>query len=99
MPSSNLNDPFSMRTPPSRSSAEFEDYVARDEEVGDKEIHFSRLSGMAPGDIDVLSDFSFEHALLIVIRCLKRPARYHHGRYRPKTSATSELGLKSDPRT
>lgn len=87
-------------------AAEFESNVARDEDVSDVDIHFSRLSGMAPSDIDRLRDFSLSESLLIVIRCPKRPARYYHGKHQPKTFATSIYrdpdtgkGLKSDPAT
>lgn len=65
-------------------AAEFESNVARDEEVSDSDIHFSRLTGIAPADIDRLKDFSYAEGLLVVIRCPKRPARYHHGKVQPK---------------
>ena len=79
-----------------RLAAEFEDRAAREEEVSDRDIHLSRLTGMAPGDVDVLCDFTREEGLLIVIRCPKRPARYFQGRFPPKP-----LGVKakSDPST
>ena len=77
-------------------ASEFEHRVARDEEVSDQDIHFSRLSGMAPADIDVLCDFTREEGLLIVIRCPKRPARYFQGRFEPKPMSVKE---KSDPAT
>ena len=83
----------SIRTP---NAAEFEHKVARDEEVSDRDIHFSRLSGMAPADIDVLCDFTREEGLLLVIRCPKRPARYFQGRFAPKPMSVKE---KSDPAT
>ncbi|MBK6854243.1 MAG: hypothetical protein IPG93_22335 [Burkholderiales bacterium] len=73
--------------------------MARDEQVSDQQIHFSRLSGMAPADIDVLQDLSREEGLLLIVRCPKVAARYHHGRVPPKTWATSKLGIKSDPAT
>ncbi|MFM2119770.1 MAG: hypothetical protein RL722_1238 [Pseudomonadota bacterium] len=82
-----------------RAAARFESEVARDEQVGDEQIHLSRLSGMAPADIDVLQDFTREECLLLIIRCPKRSARYHHGKVPPKTWATSKLHLKSDPST
>jgi hypothetical protein len=82
-----------------REAARFEAQVARDDEVSDEQIHFSRLSGMAPADIEVLQDFSYEEGLLLIIRCPKVAARYHHGKVPPKTWATSKLGLKSDPAT
>jgi hypothetical protein len=77
-------------------AARFEDQVARDEGVSDHDIHYSRLSGMAPADIDVLCDFSREEALLIIVRCPRRPARYFHGRYAPKPMSVK---IKSDPTT
>lgn len=64
-----------------------------------EDVHFSRLSGMAPADIETLRDFSRNHCLLLVIRCPKRAARYYHGLYQPKTMQSSMLHLKSDPRT
>jgi hypothetical protein len=54
---------------------------------------------MAPIDIDVLQDVSHEEGLLLIVRCPKVAARYHHGRVPPKTWATSKLGLNSDPAT
>jgi hypothetical protein len=82
-----------IRTP---NAAEFEHRVARDEEVSDRDIHLSRLSGMAPADIDVLCDFTREEGLLLVIRCPKRPARYFQGRFAPKPMSVKK---KSDPAT
>jgi hypothetical protein len=82
-----------------RAAARFESQAARDEEVSDEQIHFSRLSGMAPADIDVLQDFTYEECLLLIIRCPKVAARYHHGKVPPKTWATSKLNLRSDPAT
>jgi hypothetical protein len=77
-------------------AAEFEHRVARDEGVSDRDIHLSRLSGMAPADIDVLCDFTREQGLLIVVRCPKRPARYFQGRFDPKPM---DVKQKSDPAT
>ena len=50
-------------------AAAFEAQVARDEEVSDGDIHLSRLTGLAPSDIDHLTDFTREVGLLGVIRC------------------------------
>jgi hypothetical protein len=80
-------------------AARFESDVARDDEVSDEQIHFSRLSGMAPADIDVLQDFTREEGLLLIVRCPKVAARYHHGKVPPKTWATSKLNIKSNPAT
>jgi hypothetical protein len=41
--------------------------IARDAHVSDSDIHFSRLSGMDPRDVDVLCDFTREEGLLIGI--------------------------------
>ena len=82
-----------------RHAMEFEDKAVRDEAVSDADIHLSRLTGIAPSDIDHLVDFSREEGLLVIIRCPKRPARYFHGKHQPKTLATSLLGLKSDGAT
>jgi hypothetical protein len=78
------------------SAARFESNVARDEEVSDRDIHYSRLSGMAPADIDILCEFTRAEGLLIIIRCPKRPARFFHGQYDPKPM---EVKTKSDPAT
>ena len=80
-------------------AAEFEERVARDEDVSNFDINFSRLTGIAPSDVDRLKDFTLAEALLLVIRCPKRAARMNHGKYQPKTLATSLLGIKSDPST
>ena len=80
-------------------AAEFETRVARAEEVSDFDINFSRLTGIAPADVDRLRDFTLAEALLMIIRCPKRPARMYHGKHQPKTLHTSMLGLKSDPAT
>lgn len=71
----------------------FEHQVAQREEAGDEAIHLSRLSGMAPADIEAMADFSRSESLLIIVRCPKRPARYFHGRYDPKPVGVKE---KSD---
>ena len=63
----------------SRLKATFEHDVAQREEVRDLDIHISRLTGLAPSDVDVLCDFTREEGLLLVIRCPKRPARYFQG--------------------
>ncbi|WP_152539499.1 hypothetical protein [Methylomicrobium lacus] len=81
---------------PSRLVAEFESKVAQNELVSSHDIHLSRLSGMAPADIDVLCDFTREEGLLLIIRCPKRPARYFQGRYAPKPMSVKD---KSDPST
>src|SRR4051794_24714217 len=88
----------------SRMRASFEHDATQRDEVTDQDIHFSRLSGMSPFDIDVLSDFSREEALLIVIRCPKRPARYFHGTFYPKPAtvkikSNSETGLVTEEGT
>jgi hypothetical protein len=76
--------------------ASFESDQAQRHEVNDSDIHFSRLSGLSPEDIDVLSDFSREEGLLLIIRCPKRPARYFHGKVPPKPLRIKQ---KSDPAT
>jgi hypothetical protein len=80
----------------SRLKASFEHDVAQREEVSDSDIHFSRLSGLAPHDVDVLCDFTREQGLLLVIRCPKRPARYFQGKVAPKPLGVKQ---KSDPAT
>jgi hypothetical protein len=67
-----------------RLAGSFEHNVAQREEVSDRDIHLSRLSGMAPADVDVLCDFTREEGLLLIVRCPKRPARYFHGHFDPK---------------
>jgi len=59
---------------PSRLVAEFESKVAQNELVSSHDIHLSRLSGMAPADIDVLCDFTREEGLLLisVLRVISR---------------------------
>lgn len=86
-------------------AAAFETRAALDG-VGDEDIHYSRLTGMSPHDIEAIRRFSIAEGLLIIIRCPKRAARYQHGLFQPKTYATSLLkdpatgkGLKSDPAT
>lgn len=79
-----------------RLTAAFEHDIAQRTEVSDQDIHFSRLSGISPVDIDVLCDFSRTEALLVVIRCPKRPARYFHGKYKAKPA---HVKAKSDPAT
>lgn len=79
-----------------RFAASFEHDMAQRHEVSDQDIHFSRLSGMSPIDIDVLCDFTREEALLVIIRCPKRAARYFHGKFDPKPKAVTK---KSDPAT
>jgi len=79
-----------------RLAASFEHDMAQRHEVSDQDIHFSRLSGMSPLDIDVLCDFTREEALLVVIRCPKRPARYFHGKFQPKPA---HVKRKSDAAT
>lgn len=78
------------------TAAVFENDVARDEEVSDCDIHFSRLTGIAPADIDRLNDFTRDEGLLLIIRCPKRPARYAHGKVQPKGISVK---AKSDPAT
>src|SRR4051812_26228461 len=75
--------------------ADFEGAAAL-EEISDSDIHFSRLSGMSPADIEALRIFSVQEMLLIIIRCPKRPARYFHGKYPAKRLVTKN---KSDPAT
>jgi hypothetical protein len=75
--------------------ADFEAAAAL-EEISDSDIHFSRLSGMSPADIEALRIFSLHERLLIIIRCPKRPARYFHGKYPAKRLVTKN---KSDPET
>jgi hypothetical protein len=79
-----------------RLKAGFEHDAAQREEVSDGDIHFSRLSGFAPGDVDILCDFTREEGLLVVVRCPKRPARYFHGKAPPKPPGVKQ---KSDPGT
>lgn len=73
-------------------AARFEERAAIDD-IAMEDIHFSRLSGMGPDDIEFLRIFSVNEALLIVIRCPKRNARYYHGVYPAKTFVTK---TKSD---
>ncbi|MFD1554135.1 hypothetical protein ACFSHT_00650 [Paraburkholderia silviterrae] len=80
----------------SRLKAQFEHDAWQRDEVSDTDIHYSRLSGMAPCDVDVLCDFTREEALLLVIRCPKRPARYFQGKAEPKPLHIKD---KSDPST
>jgi hypothetical protein len=79
-----------------RLKASFEHEVAEREEVSDRAIHLSRLSGIAPADVEVLCDFTFEEGLILVVRCPKRPARYFHGLAKPKPL---DVKQKSDPAT
>jgi hypothetical protein len=74
----------------------FEHDVAQREEVSDSAIHFSRLSGMAPANIDIVCDFTVEEGLLLIVRCPKRPAPYFHGRADPKPL---DVKQKSNPAT
>jgi len=77
-------------------TAEFESNASL-EGISDSDIHFSRLTGTSPNNIEHLRIFTVNEALLIVIRCPKRAARFWHGKYQPKTMATgtSYPGLKS----
>jgi len=77
-------------------AASFEHDIAQRTEVSDRDIHFSRLSGMSPVDIDVLCDFTRTETLLVVIRCPKRPARYFHGEFDAKPAPVK---AKSNPAT
>lgn len=88
-----------MSTPSTEEIARFEANCLDREDATMAAVHFSRLSGMAPADVDTLCDFSREQGLLLVVRCPKRAARYHHGHYQPKTLQTSTMHIKSDPRT
>lgn len=58
--------------------------------IGDIDIHNSRLTGMSPADIEYLRVFTMTEALLVVIRCPKRAARYWHGKVQAKTMATKQ---------
>ncbi len=80
----------------SRLKASLESDVAQREEVSDSDVHLSRLSGMAPADIDVLCDFTRQEGLFVAVRCPKRPARYFHGKVPPKPAGVDR---KSDPAT
>ncbi len=80
-----------------RQKAVFEHNAARDDDASPSAIHLSRLSGMAPADIDTLCDFTRSEALLMVIRCAKRPARYSHGKVAAKPARLK--GVSSDPNT
>lgn len=85
-----------------RSAPGFESDVAEREEVSDADIHLSRLTGMAPADIDVLNEFTRCRGLLIILRCPRRPAREFHGRYLPKPAwakgkSNPETGLVEGP--
>lgn len=79
-----------------RLKSAFEHDAHQREDVGHQDIHLSRLTGLAPGDVDVLCDFTREEGLLLVIRCPKRPARYFQGKAAPKPL---EVKAKSDPAT
>jgi len=79
-----------------RLKSSFEHDTSQREEVRDADIHLSRLTGIAPADVDILCDFTREEGLLLVIRCPKRPARYFHGRADPKPL---EVKQKSDRET
>lgn len=48
--------------------------------IEDGDIHMSRLTGMSPADIEHFRIFTIREALLVVVRCPKRQARYHQGR-------------------
>lgn len=65
-------------------------------EVSQQDIHFSRMSGMNPEDIEYLRMFTINEGLLIVIRCPKIASRYHHGAFPAKSFATSMFGVKSN---
>ena len=80
----------------SRTKSAFEHEESLRHEVSDSDIHFSRLTGIAPRDVDVLCDFTRDEGLLLVIRCPKRPARYFHGKAPPKPL---NVKAKSDPAT
>jgi hypothetical protein len=67
-----------------RLKSSFEHDAHQREDVSHQDIHLSRLTGLAPADVDVLCDFSREEGLLLVIRCPKRPARYFQGKAAPK---------------
>jgi hypothetical protein len=58
--------------------------------IADADIHMSRLTGMAPADIEHLRIFTLNEQLLIIIRCPRRPARYWHGKVQPKTMVTKQ---------
>ena len=79
-----------------RMKATFEHDVHQREEVRGLDIHISRLTGLAPADVDVLCDFTREEGLFLVIRCPKRPARHFQGRFDPKPMSVK---TKSDPST
>lgn len=80
----------------SRLKSSFEHDEMLRQEVSDSDIHLSRLSGMAPRDVDVFCDFTREEGLLVIIRCPKRAARYFHGKAPPKPLSVKD---KSDPAT
>jgi hypothetical protein len=77
----------------------FEQHAALVEHCSDHAIHLSRRTGMDPADIEAMTDFSRDEVLLVVVRCPKQAARYHHGKYPAKSMATSIHGHKSDPKT
>lgn len=80
----------------SRRKASFEHDTAQRDEVSDADIHFSRMSGIAPVDVDAFCRFTRNESLLIIVRCPKRPARYFHGKFDPKPK---EVGANTDPET
>jgi len=61
----------------------------RREGVPERDIEFSRLSGMDGRDVRAFRQFT-TGGLLIVVRCPKVTARPHHGVFRPKTKATEQ---------
>lgn len=81
---------------PARLAASFEHDMAQRHEVSDQDIHFSRLSGMHPVDIDILCDFTRDECLLVIIRCPKRAARHFHEKHEPKPEKVKK---KSNPNT
>jgi hypothetical protein len=80
----------------SRLKASFEHDMAQRHEVRDSDIHYSRLSGMDPRDVDVFCDFTYQRGLLMIVRCPKRPARHFHGKADPKPSS---IRKPTDPAT
>lgn len=63
-----------------RFESEFSDNLYLD----DIYIHYSRLTGIHPLDLEAFCDTSREECLIIVTKCPKRPARYLHGKISPK---------------
>lgn len=69
--------------------------------IADSDIHMSRLTGMSPADIEHFRVFTIREALMIIVRCPKRQARYYQGRVPAKPlvvkQKSNEEGLVEMP--